>query len=66
MTLLQRFYYEIQKLPIEDHELEKVKTEIKKEAYWSFDNYSFWNELNITKEEYLAWRGFSCKGIVIL
>ena len=38
MTLLQRFYYEIQKLPIEDHELEKVKTEIKKEAYWSFDN----------------------------
>ena len=53
-------------MPIEDHELEKVKTEIKKEAYWSFDNYSFWNELNITKEEYLTWRGFSCKGIEIL
>ena len=25
----------------EDHELEKVKTEIKKAAYSSFDNYNF-------------------------
>ena len=66
MTPLERFYHEIRKVPIEDHELEKVKTEIKKEAYWSFDNYSFWNELNITKEEYLTWRGFSCKDIEIL
>ena len=34
----------MRKLPIEDHELGKVKTEIKKEAYPSFDNYYFWNE----------------------
>ena len=39
MTPFELFYREIRKLPIEDHELEKVKTEIKKEAYSSFDNY---------------------------
>ena len=50
MTTFELFYREIRKLPIEDHELEKVKTEIKKEAYSSFDNYNFWNELNISKE----------------
>ena len=41
MTRFERFYREIRKLPIEDYELEKVKTEIKKEAYSSFDNYNF-------------------------
>ena len=48
MTPFELFYREIRKLSIEDHE--KVKTEIKKEAYSSFDNYNFWNELNISKE----------------
>ena len=43
MTPFELFYREIRKLPIEDHELEKVKTEIKKDAYSSFDNYNFWN-----------------------
>ena len=53
MTPFELFYREIRKLTIEDHhELEKVKTEIKKEAYSSFDNYNFWNELNISKEEF--------------
>ena len=53
-------------LPIEDHELEKVKTEIKKEAYSSFDNYNFWNELNISKEEFLALKGLSSNKDIIL
>ena len=36
------------------------------EAYSSFDNYNFWNELNITKEELLALKGLSSnKGIVL-
>ena len=66
MTPFERFYREIRKLPIEDHELEKVKTEIKKEAYTSFDNYNFWNELNISKEELLALKGLSSnKGIIL-
>ena len=59
MTPFELFYREIRKLPIEDHELEKVKTEIKKEAYSSFDNYNFWNELNISKDEFLALKGLS-------
>ena len=50
MKLFELFYCEIRKLSNEDHELEKVNTEIKKEAYSSFDNYNFWNELNISKE----------------
>ena len=49
ITPFELFYREIRKLRIEDHELDKVKTEIKKEAYSSFDNYSFWNEFNISK-----------------
>ena len=66
MTPFERFYREIRKLPIEDHELEKVKTGIKKEAYTSFDNYNFWNELNISKEERLALKGLSSnKGIIL-
>ena len=60
MTPFELFYREIRKLPIEYHELEKLKTEIKKEAYWPFDNYNIWNELNISKEEFLALKGL-CK-----
>ena len=59
MTPFELFYREKRKLPIEDHELKKVKTEIKKEAYSLFDNCNFWNELNISKEEFLALKGLS-------
>ena len=37
---LNFFIGEIWKLPIEGHDLEKVKTEIQKEAYSSFNNYN--------------------------
>ena len=50
MTPFELFYCKIRKVHFEDHELEKVKTEIKKEVYSSFDNCNFWNELNISKE----------------
>ena len=53
-------------MPNEDHELEKVKTEIKKEVYSLLDNYNFWNELNISKEEFLALKGFSSNKDIIL
>ena len=59
MTPFKFFYCEIQKLLIEDHELEKLR-QIKKEVYLLFDNSNFCNELNISKEEYLALKGFSC------
>ena len=57
MTRFELFYREIRKLSNEEHELEKVKAEIKKEAYSLFDNYNFWSELSISKEEYLALKG---------
>ena len=50
----------------QDHELEKVKTEIKKETYSSFDNYNFWSELNISKEDFLALKGLSSNKVIIL
>ena len=66
MAPLEPFYREIRKLPIEDHELEKIKTEINKEAYSSFDKYNFWNELNISKEEFFSFKGLSSnKGIIL-
>ena len=59
MRPFELFYREIRKLSIEDHELEKGKTEIKKEAHSSCDNYHFCNELNISKDELLAFKGLS-------
>ena len=32
----------------------------------SFDNYSFWNELNISKKEYLTLKGLSSNKNIIL
>ena len=66
MTPFELFYREIRKLLIEDHQLEKVNTEIKKEAYSSFDNYNFWSELNISKEEFLTLKGFCSNKDIIL
>ena len=54
MTPFEPFYCELWKLPAEEYELQKVKTEIKKEAYSLSDNYNFWNEVIISKEELLA------------
>ena len=66
MTPFELFYRDIRKLLIEDHEVENVETEIKKEAYSSFDNYNFWNELNTSKEEFLALKGLSSNKDIIL
>ena len=64
MTKFELFYLKIRKLPIEDHEIENVQTEIKNRAYSSFDNYNFfWNDLPISKEEYLVLRG--CKALFV-
>ena len=44
--------------------IKKEKKEIKKEAYSSFDNYNFWNERNISKEEFLALKGLSSNKVL--
>ena len=38
---------------------QKKLRQIKKEVYPLLDNYNFWNELNISKEEFLALKAFS-------
>ena len=44
----------------------KKLRQIKKEAYLLFDNYNFWNEINISKEEFLVLRGISNHEVIIL
>ena len=44
----------------------KKLRQIKKEAYSLFDNYNFWNEINISKEEFLVLRGISNHEVIIL
>ena len=46
--------------------MEKVKAEIKKEEFSSFDIYNFWNELNVSKEEYLPLKCLSINKNIIL
>ena len=52
VTPFELFYRETWKLRNEDHELERVKTEIKKEAYSSFDNYNFGMSLISAKRSF--------------
>ena len=54
MAPFEPFYCETRKLPIEDS------------SYSSFDNYNFWNKLNISKEEFLALKGLSSNRDIIL
>ena len=44
----------------------KKLRQIKKEAYSLFDNYNSWNEINISKEEFLVLRGISNHEVIIL
>ena len=49
-----------------DNILERLKVEIKGEAFSSYDNYSFWDELNISKEEHVALKGLSANKDLII
>ena len=66
MTPFELFDCKIRKLAIQNHELENVKTKITQRAYPLFDNYNFWNELNISKEKYLALKGVPNNKNIIL
>ena len=46
--------------------MERLKVEIKREAFSSYDNYSFWDELNISKEEHVALKGLSANNDLII
>ena len=60
------FYCKIRKLPIDENILERVKIDVKKVAFSSFDNYSFWDELNITKDEFKALKKLSSNKDIIV
>ena len=59
LTSFKLLFRDITKLPVPENILERIKVEIKGEAFSSYDNYSFWDELSISKEEHVALKGLS-------
>ena len=60
------FFRDVAKLPVSDNILERVKVKIKREAFSSYDNYSFWDELNISKEEHVTLKCLSANNDLIV
>ena len=59
LTPFEFLFRDVAKLPVSDNILERLKVEIKREAFSSYDNYGFWEELNISKEEHVAFKDLS-------
>ena len=59
-------FRDVAELPVSDNILEPLKFEIKREAFSSYDNYSFLDELNISKEQRLALKGLSTNNDLII
>ena len=66
LTPFELLFRDAAKLPVSDNILERLKVEIKREAFSSYDNYSFWDELNISKEEHVALKGLSANNDLII
>ena len=58
-TLFELLFRDVAKLPVSDDILEQVKIEIKREAFSSYDNYSFWDVLSISKEKHVVLKDLS-------
>ena len=65
LTRFELLFRDVAKLPVSNNKLELLKVEIKREAFSSYDNYSFWDELNISKEEQVALKGLSTNNDLI-
>ena len=59
LTHFELLFRDVIKLPVSENTLEQLKVEIKREAFSSCDNYSFWDEVNISKKEHVALKGLS-------
>ena len=59
LTPFELLFRDAAKLPVSNDILEQLKVEIKKEAFSSYGNYSFWDELNISKQEHVALKDLS-------
>ena len=66
LTPFELLSRDVAKLPVSDNILERLKVEIKREVFSSYDNYSFWDELNISKEEHVALKGLSANKDLII
>ena len=66
LTPFELLLRDVSKLPVPDNMLERLKFEIKREAFPSYDNYSFWDELNISKGEHAALKGLSANNDLII
>ena len=66
LTCFELLFRDVAKLPVSDNKLELLKVEIKREAFSSYDNYSFWDELNISKEEHVALKGLPAYNDIII
>ena len=66
LTPFELLFRDVAKLPVSGNILERLKVEIKRESFSSYDNYSFWDELNISKEEHLALKDLSANNDLII
>ena len=66
LTQLEFLFRDVAKPPVSDNILEGLKVEIKREAFSLYDNYSFWDERNISKEEHVALKGLSANKDLII
>ena len=66
LTPLEFLFRDVAKPPVSDNILEGLKVEIKREAFSLYDNYSFWDERNISKEEHVALKGLSANKDLII
>ena len=66
LTPFELLSQDVAKLPVSDNILERLKVEIKREVFSSYDNYSFWDELNISKEEHVTLKGLSANKDLII
>ena len=66
LTPFELLFRDVAKLPVSDNILERLKVEIKRETFSSYHNYSFWDELNISKEEHVALKGLSANNNFII
>ena len=66
LTPLEFLFRDVAKLPVSDNILEGLKVEIKREAFSLYDNYSFWDKRNISKEEHVALKDLSANKDLII
>ena len=66
LTPFELLFRDVTKLPVLENILERLKVDIKREALSSYHNYSFSDELNLSKEEHKALKSLSTNKDLII